>query len=84
MKIEIKVKNGPFGIWRTDKVANVGRERPYQHLADTPAKYVWELGLALNHGLTVYEAESVHARAGRLNAPIYRIDVINRQGKRVM
>jgi len=83
MRIEIKVKNGPHGKWKLDKIADIGK-RSGEWLQRTPVQYVWELELALNSGLTVYEAESVHARAGRFSAPIYRIDVINDNGLKIL
>jgi hypothetical protein len=85
MKIKIKVKSGPFGRYKLHEVIEIGEDCVVigKHLKDTPARHAYELELKLNGGLTVHQAEGLHARTGQHNAPIYFVEAWRDTGTRI-
>lgn len=85
MKLIIKVKSGPFGRYKKHETINIGDDCAVtgKWLKDTPARHAYELELKMNGGLTVYQAEGLHARTGQHNAPIYSVEVWRDTGTRI-
>lgn len=88
MKLKIKVKAGPFGRYKIHETIEIGEDcrvigKRTKRLKDTPARHAYELELKLNGGLTVSQAEGLHARTGQHNAPIYFVEAWRDTGTRI-
>ena len=85
MKLRIKVKSGPFGRYKIHETIEIGEDCVVinKRLKDTPARYAYELELKLNGGLTIHQAEGLHARAGQHGAPIFRVEAWRDTGTKI-
>ena len=83
MKLVIKKKLGPFGRFELFREMELGPKKG-QKLSLTPARHALELEHRLNGGISVYQADVVCARTGQHSAPIFRVDVLNDSGARLL